>query len=127
MYKHTFHLRMHHSLSLSMTHTMFCSHCSIVCLRTCMNLQATAPAAEQRGGAIILQKRVHGSWGAVLLPKRKANLRDQGLSPFQNWAGMCKGLHWRWRHRVVLGKERCVVLSFVFNLEKKKNKCSCFS
>lgn len=97
------------------THTIY------TLIHTCVDLQATALAVEQRGGGVFLQQRVCGSWGAVLLPERKADLWDKGLGSSETTTGMCVSLHWRRGCGGVLGCDRCVVLCFVFNLKNNLN------
>lgn len=93
-----------------------------LCVRTCMDLQATALTVEKRRGAIFLQQRVRRSWGAVLLPEGKADLWDKGLGSSQTSTGTCRGLCWRGRFGGVCCYRSHVVLCFVFSLERKKKE-----
>lgn len=111
-----FYLRLHGIAHRALTHSWKLP--SFLCARTCMDLQTAALAVQQGRGAIVLQQRVSGSWGAVLLPEREADLRDQGLGPSET--GTCGGLHQRWKTRCVRGFSSRIVLCFVFGLKKKK-------
>lgn len=91
-----------------------------LCIHTCMDLQATALAVEQRGGAVFLQQWVSGSRGAILLPKRKADLWDQGLASPKPSTMRWGTRHWRWRLEGVFSYHRLIVLCFVFRLGEEE-------
>lgn len=113
-----FYLRLHGIVHHALTHSWKLP--SFLCVHTCMDLQTAALAGQQGRGAIVLQQRVSGSWGAVLLPEREADLRDQGLGSSET--GTCGVLQRRWKTRCVRGFSSRIVLCFVFSLKKKQTK-----
>lgn len=89
-----------------------------------MDLQTAAVAAEQRGRAVLLQQRVGGRRGAVLLAEGEADLWDQGLGPRTRPPGVFG------RRRLigrVLGNGAGGVVPSVFSLWRDNRSFECFS
>lgn len=89
------------------------------CIHTCVYLQTTALAGEQRRGAVLLQQRVGWCGGAVLLPEGKADLWDEGLRPPQTSTVENRAVCWSRSNGSVRSRGVVFILCFVFRLSKK--------